>query len=168
MEIKAKLSALDFYNQKSGLEDGAYEVVEHDGEINIAVLQGLKEIRWYDQGEWTEAQDELQRELMFEGNMRSMDDWDSLLDDPNDGLDDVDPSHYNDCNGCGTCHLCDDHLSIAGDYTARNYGHMNEGMGGDCSARNLDETPLKNKYPESVKTLGELLREQLNDRPTSE
>lgn len=136
MEIKATLSALDFYNQKSGLQDGAYEVVEHDGEINIAVVHGLQEIRWYDQGEWVEVQEELRRELLFEGNMRSMDEWDSLLDDPNDGLEDI-------------------------DYNAHNCGHMNEGMGDDCSARNLDEIPLKNKYPEPVKTLGELLRESM-------
>lgn len=160
MEIKAKLSALDFYNQKSGLQDGAYEVIEHDGEINIAVVQGLKETRWYDQGEWQEHEDEVHRELMFESNMNAMDDFmDGEHWSQTDS--DIDPSHYNDCNGCGTCHLCDDHLSIDGEYTERNYGHMNDGMGDDCSARSLDEMPLKNKYPEPVKTLGELLRESM-------
>lgn len=126
MEILAKLSSHEFYNQRKGLVDGAYEVVEHDGEINIAVVQGLKEPRWYDQAEWEENQESLARELSWPERDRH--DWDSLLDDPNDGLEDIPPSHYSDCNGCGTCHLCDDHLSVAGDYTARNLDETHRQM----------------------------------------
>lgn len=153
MEIKAQLSALDFYNQRSGLQDGAYEVVEHDGEINIAVVRGLKETRWSDQGDWIEAQEELKRELLFEGNMRTMDEWDSLLDEPNDGLDNIPPSYHNDCGGCGTCHQCDNSSSVT--------GGQRDGMGGDCSASTLDGMMFKNKDPKPEQSLADILRASL-------
>lgn len=140
MEIKAKLSSLEFYREKSGLQAGAYEVVEHDGEVNIALLHALKETRWFDQNEWLERQEELRQELMVESDMVTMD---AFIDGSHWSRTDVDvdPVHYSDCNGCGTCHLCDD------------------AMGNDCSARDLDEMPLKNKYKKPEKSLGDLLRE---------
>lgn len=142
MEIKAKLSSLEFYREKSGLQAGAYEVVEHDGEVNIALLHAVKETQWFDQNEWSERQEELYRELMVESDMEAMD---AFIDGSHWSQTDmvIDPAHPNDCDGCGTCHLCDD------------------AMGGDCSARDLDEMPLKNKYKKPEKSLGDLLREYI-------
>lgn len=159
MEILAKLSALEFYRQQPELREGAYEVVEHDGEISIAVVKARNLAKWYDQAEWVEYQEELKRELDFEPI------WDSLLDDPNDGMDlleaheyldrQFDPEHAkalelsdDDCNDCAACSDCckplDPNMRLHFDSTL------------------VDETPLKNKYPESTKTLADLLREQLS------
>lgn len=154
MDIFAEMDSVEFYKTKGSLQAGTYKIIEHDGEVNYCVLDGrFGGEKWYDEGELEEYEQELHKELNFEGNMRTMDEWDSLLDEPNDGLDNIPPSYHNDCGGCGTCHQCDNSSSVT--------GGQRDGMGGDCSASTLDGMMFKNNEPKQELSLGDILRASL-------
>lgn len=53
-KVEAELSYLEFHKQKSSLANGTYRVVEHDGEINYAVLGDCRGLLWFDLDWYTE------------------------------------------------------------------------------------------------------------------
>lgn len=156
MEIVAEVTAFEMYRLKclQG-RPGTYKVTEDDGEINYCTLGSYGGEKWYSEKEYLEL---LERhddasERLFESNMQFMDEhWD---------IGDVDPSHYNDCNGCGHCHLCDDHLEVAHDFTARR--SMDIDVHPDCELVEA-HAYLDNLPPSEGKTIGQLLREFNNGK----
>lgn len=154
MDIIAQLSSHQFYQEKGKLCSGAYEVVEHDGEINIATV-GTLGIKWYSPVEWEEHKAEYDR-LDHDLSTSWMDDYDVNGDPWHDA---VDPRHVNDCDGCGHCHLCDDHLAEAGDYTARNEQHQQmNSVAFNSIHGSMGSDDVTHKLPEG-KTLGQILKE---------
>lgn len=101
MDVKAAMDSVQFYqeNSKGLLGAGIYEITEHDGTISYCELNGFGGDHWMDQTEFEARKAQATNEDFWRSNMDAMDRFD-------DEMEDVDPDHYNDCDGCGCCHLC--------------------------------------------------------------
>lgn len=160
MEIVAEVNSLEMYKIRQ-LNDahGAYRVVEDDGEINYCVLSEYGKDTWYSETEWDEFLKKCSEDQLCDSNLQAMDDY---MNGEHWSQQDVDPSHYNDCNGCGHCHLCDDHLEVAADFTARHLMDVDPHPDSELVEAHayLDR---QRDVPEG-KTIGQLLREFNNIR----
>lgn len=91
-EVLAELDYLEFHKQKGQLANGTYRVIEHDGEINFAVLGDFRgtllfDIDWYSEAEYESARaeqasyDRLDMQMMFddEDHEQLMDSWDEAM-----------------------------------------------------------------------------------------
>lgn len=83
--VLAELSYLEFYNSKRKLENGAYRVIEHDGEVNYAI-RGYYKIDWYSEDEYLNALQHAsycrrQDDFTFDDNDSEelMDSWDNAM-----------------------------------------------------------------------------------------
>lgn len=88
-KVLAELSFLEFHQQKGKLEGGTYRVVEHDGEINYAVLGECHgtlvfDIDWYTEDEYIsygEDDARLNAIMDFDPDLDEdlMDSWDNAM-----------------------------------------------------------------------------------------
>jgi len=67
------LNSVEYFQRKSELENGTYQITEHDGEINYVELSGHGTEVWYSENEYVEKENrEIAEELVLS------DDWDFL------------------------------------------------------------------------------------------
>lgn len=86
-DVLAELNSVKFYQEKSQLVAGTYRVIEHDGEINYAVLNDFHGESWYSEEEYEHAVSEnyrdayLDQQLMFDPDDAEelMDSWDNAM-----------------------------------------------------------------------------------------
>lgn len=99
--IKAEVNSVQFYQEKSKglLSAGIYKVIEHDDTINYCELNGFGGEKWYDETEWAMKEEELKKDPHSQSG-------DEPIDLYAEWQDEVNARDYNDCSGCGTCHLC--------------------------------------------------------------
>lgn len=57
-----EMTALEFYNTKNNLPPDTYQVIEHDGEINLVSINAYRQETWRSQAEF----EEFHREQTFE------------------------------------------------------------------------------------------------------
>lgn len=87
--VLSELSYLEFHREKSKLANGTYRVIEHDGEINYAVLgdfRGLSmfDLDWYTEDEYIgyrESDSRLNSIMDFDPDLDEdlMDSWDFAM-----------------------------------------------------------------------------------------
>lgn len=63
-----QMTALEFYNTKRNLSPGSYEVLEHDGEVNVVTLDAYGSEKWYSQSEFEEFEQESIRQEMIDND----------------------------------------------------------------------------------------------------
>lgn len=84
-DILAKLDCVQFYKERSKLAAGTYQIIEHDGEINYAVVYGHGTIDWYSKAAYERALNNVNvrpdAQLGFDADDRKelMDSWDTAM-----------------------------------------------------------------------------------------
>lgn len=151
-KVLAELSFLEFHQQKGKLESGTYRVVEHDGEINYAVLGTCRgtlifDIDWYTEDEYIsygEADARLNAIMDFDPDLDEdlMDSWDYAM-------------------GRETDTRLADEISMADHDEFRRVSAEDFANDDD----RVDDEHLIVEMSKPGKTLGELLREHLDNKP---
>lgn len=150
-DIRGEMDSVEFYRTRKTLISGTYQITEHDGEINYAVVDHYSNVKWYSQREYDLAieqgihdQDQdarLDAIMMFDADDQEdlMDSWNDAMHRDHDEFRRVDSHDFaND----------DDRIDAAVDA---------------FDERALDNDLDANRVP--GKTLGELLRESMMTSP---
>lgn len=168
--VIAELGFLEFHQQKRTLDSGTYRVIEHDGEINYAVLgdgRGLCNftVSWYDEDEYATATqyaayNRRQDEFTFEDAEEPMDSWDQAMINAEDErlADEISMADHDEFRRV-------DALDFAG-YHNFNQMVMDSAPVTDTAA--YDDSLNASAEVASVKTIGDLLREHMNRHPADE
>lgn len=146
-DIHAQVGYLEFYNTKAKAMAGTYEVVEADGEINYAVLNGFGAEEWFSKDEYELAlteQDDTNEDLDRSWEIFNQDDREELMDS-------WDAVVMADSNGLEV----EQHED--GDITDTEFNQYVTD-----TYRNSDEATERFEQSMKGKTLAEILREQMS------
>ena len=71
MNTLARMTSLEFYNQKNSIATGHYEVVEHDGSVSYVIV--TYSIEWMDESEYLAWHDRNEHAALWQANLNSFD-----------------------------------------------------------------------------------------------
>jgi hypothetical protein len=151
-KVLAELNFLEFHQQKGQLECGTYRVVEHDGEINYAVLGQCRgtlvfDIDWYTEDEYISYGED-------DARLNAIMDFDPDLDE--ELMDSWDRAMHRE-----TDNRLADEIAMADHDEFRRVSAEDFANDDD----RVDDEHLIVEMSRPGKTLGELLREHLDNKP---